>query len=139
MQSAKPYFIVFCSLHKCTINSFTLSYKRQDFVKDLLSIKYMYRFPLPGSFEMLYILRRNRRNIFWNMHCFKIYNNHHHHYHLPIWIKSFDLFRHRRFTIVSWVSTISFSSGFLVEGVFRQSVVINFLKVVNPNLPLFGS
>ena len=26
----------------------------------------------------------------------------HHHHHLPPWIRSFDLFRHRRIAIVSW-------------------------------------
>ena len=30
-----------------------------------------------------------------------IYHHHHHHY-LPPWIRSLDLFRHRRVTIVSW-------------------------------------
>jgi len=29
-------------------------------------------------------------------------NIHHHHHHLPPWIRSFDLFRHRRIAIVSW-------------------------------------
>ena len=28
--------------------------------------------------------------------------HHHHHHHLPPWIRSFDLFRHRRIAIVSW-------------------------------------
>jgi hypothetical protein len=27
---------------------------------------------------------------------------HHHHHHLAPWIRSLDLFRHRRFAIVSW-------------------------------------
>jgi len=36
-------------------------------------------------------------------------------------------------------STISSSSGFVVEGVFRQSVVIHSLKVVDPILFVFGS
>ena len=32
------------------------------------------------------------------------YHHHHHHdhHHLPPWIRSFDLFRHRRIAIVSW-------------------------------------
>jgi len=30
------------------------------------------------------------------------YHHHHHHHHLPPWIRSFDLFRHRRVAIVSW-------------------------------------
>jgi len=29
-------------------------------------------------------------------------DHHHHHHHLPPWIRSFDLFRHRRIAIVSW-------------------------------------
>jgi len=29
-------------------------------------------------------------------------SNHHHHHHLPPWIRSFDLFRHRRVAIFSW-------------------------------------
>ena len=29
-------------------------------------------------------------------------NNHHHHNHLPPWIRSFDLFRHRHIAIISW-------------------------------------
>ena len=33
--------------------------------------------------------------------CGDIY--HHHHHHLPPWIRSFDLFRHRRFAMFSWV------------------------------------
>jgi len=36
-------------------------------------------------------------------------------------------------------STIYSSSGFVVEGVIRQSVVINSLKVVDPILFAFGS
>jgi len=36
-------------------------------------------------------------------------------------------------------STISSSSGFVVEGVIRQSVVIHSLKVVDPILFVFGS
>jgi hypothetical protein len=32
-----------------------------------------------------------------------MYNvDNHHHHHLPPWIRSFDLFRHRRVAIVSW-------------------------------------
>jgi hypothetical protein len=30
------------------------------------------------------------------------HHNHHHHHHLSPWIRSFDLFRHRRIAIVSW-------------------------------------
>ena len=30
------------------------------------------------------------------------HQHHHHHHHLPPWIRSFDLFRHRRIAIVSW-------------------------------------
>ena len=33
----------------------------------------------------------------WDRHHY-----HHHHHHLPPWIRSFDLFRHRRVAIVSW-------------------------------------
>ena len=33
----------------------------------------------------------------WHHH-----HHHHHHHHLPPWIRSFDLFQHRRFAIVSW-------------------------------------
>ena len=29
-------------------------------------------------------------------------HHHHHHHLLPPWIRSFDLFRHRRIAIVSW-------------------------------------
>jgi len=36
-------------------------------------------------------------------------------------------------------STISSSSGFVVEGVFRESVVICSFKVVDPILFVFGS
>jgi len=31
-----------------------------------------------------------------------MYKYHHYHHHLPPWIRSFDLFRHRRVAIVSW-------------------------------------
>jgi len=33
---------------------------------------------------------------------FPHHHHRHHHHHLPPWIKSFDLFRHRRVAIVSW-------------------------------------
>jgi len=36
-------------------------------------------------------------------------------------------------------STVSSSSGFVFEGVFRQSVFIHSLKAVDPNLSVFGS
>jgi len=35
-------------------------------------------------------------------------------------------------------STVSSSSGFVVEGVFRESVVIHSLKVVDPVFFVFG-
>lgn len=67
-------------------------------------------------------------------------NHHHHHHHLPPWIRSFDL------VLTSTcchhflgVSTISSSSGFVIEGVFQESVVIHSLKVVDPILFVFGS
>ena len=30
------------------------------------------------------------------------HHHHHHHHHIPPWIRSFELFRHRRIAIVSW-------------------------------------
>jgi len=36
------------------------------------------------------------------MVLFKRHHHHHHYHHFPPWIRSFDLFRHRRITIVSW-------------------------------------
>jgi hypothetical protein len=50
--------------------------------------------------------------------------HHHHHLHLPPWIRSFDLFRHRR-VLPSFpeASTISSSSRFVVEGMFRGLVL----------------
>jgi len=61
-------------------------------------------------------------------------NNNNNNNNLPPWIRSFDLFRHRRIAIVSWGSTISFSSRFVVEGVFRESGVVHSFKVVDPVL-----
>ena len=66
--------------------------------------------------------------------------DHHHLHHLPPWIRSFDLFRHRRIDIVSWGRpTISSSSRFVVEGVFRQSGVVHSFKMVDPGLFVFES
>ena len=85
--------------------------------------------------------------------------NHHHRHHqlLPPWIKSFDLFRHRRSALVSWgdglglltcsgidalpsfpgASTVSSSSRFVFEGVFRESGVVHSFKVIDPVLLVF--
>jgi hypothetical protein len=35
-------------------------------------------------------------------HIARHHRRHHHHHHLPPWIRSFDLFWHRRVAIVSW-------------------------------------
>ena len=59
--------------------------------------------------------------------------------HLPPWIRSFDLFRHRRIAIVSWGATISSSSRFVVEGMFQESGVVHSFKVVDPVLFVFES
>jgi len=43
------------------------------------------------------------KNIIVNMCiCWLHYHHHHHHHHHHPWIRSFDLFRHRRIVIVSW-------------------------------------
>jgi len=68
--------------------------------------------------------------------CVRAAKHHTHQHHLPPWIRSFDLFRHRRVAIFSWGVTISSSSGFVVEGVFRE---IHSFKVVDPVLFVFGS
>jgi hypothetical protein len=55
-------------------------------------------------------------------------SHHHHHHHLPPWIRSFDLFRHRRVAIVSWGVRDPFFPGFVGEGVFRESGVVHFSR-----------
>ena len=50
--------------------------------------------------------------------------DYHHHHHLPPWTRSFDLFWHRRMSSFPAASALSSSSGFVVEGAFRESVVI---------------
>ena len=37
-----------------------------------------------------------------------------HHYHLPPWIRSFDLFQHRRIAIVSWGVLYSFKNSYTI-------------------------
>ena len=62
------------------------------------------------------------------------------HLHLPPWIRSSDMFRHRRIAIVSCgVFTISSSSRFVVEGVIRESGVVHSFKMVDPVLFVFES
>ena len=48
-----------------------------------------FAFPLHLSSETFLVLRKTDRD------------HHHHHHHHP-WIRSFDVFRHRRIAIVSW-------------------------------------
>ena len=57
-----------------------------------------------------------------------------HHHQLPPWVRSFDLFRQRRVA-----STVSSSSRFVVQGVFRESGVFHSFKMVDPVLFMFGS
>ena len=75
-----------------------------------------------------------------NTHVILIYHHHHHHqhhHHLPPWIRSLDLFD----TLASFpgASTISSSSRFVVEGVFRKSDVVHSFKMINPDSFVFGS
>jgi len=64
-----------------------------------------------------------------------IYNHH----HLPPWIRSFDLFWHRRVAIVYWGFSDPSSPGFVGEGVFRESGVVQSFEVVDPVLFVFES
>ena len=65
--------------------------------------------------------------------------NYHDHHHLPPWIRLFDLFWQRCIAIVSWGVHDFYSSRFVLEGVFRESGVINSFKVVDPVLFVFES
>jgi len=58
------------------------------------------------------------------------------HQRLPPWIRSFDLFRHRRIALGSWGVH---GLRFVVEDVFRQSGVVPSFEVVDPVLFLFES
>ena len=69
----------------------------------------------------------------------EIYHHHHHHHHLPPWIRSFDLFWHPALPSFPGASTISSSSRFVVEGVFRESGVVHSFKEVDPVLFVFES
>jgi len=66
----------------------------------------------------------------------EIYHHHHHHHHLPPWIRSFDLFWHPALPSFPGASTISSSSRFVVEGVFRESGFVHSFKMVDPVLCL---
>jgi len=57
--------------------------------------------------------------------------HHYHHYHLPPWIRSFDLFRHRRIDIVSW--------GVHWNVFTKFAVLINFLLNSNGNMADAGT
>ena len=59
----------------------------------------------------------------------------HHHLHIPPWIRSFDLFKHRRIAIFSW----GVHDLFFLEGVFRESGVVHSFKVVDPVSFVFES
>jgi hypothetical protein len=81
-QAVRLRRIVICGQPAGTI-FFTLSHKRHDF----LSMRCMVWFFLLLLFETFLILSTTERD---------------YHHHLPPWIRSFDLFRHRRVAIVSW-------------------------------------
>jgi len=85
----------------------------------------------------LYLLKKRKRVFL--PHDVTSQSTCHRHHHLPPWIRSFHLFRHRSIAIVSWGVQISSSSTFVVEGVFRQSGVVHPLKVVDPVLFVFES
>jgi len=61
---------------------------------------------------------------------------HHHHHHLPLWIRSFDLLGIDALPSFPRASTISSSSRFVFEGVFRESGVVHSFKIVDPVLCL---
>jgi len=73
------------------------------------------------------------------MLCIKLVNNNNNHHYLSPWMRSFDLFRHRRMPSFRGASTISSSSRFVVEGVFRESGVVHSSKMVDPVLFVFES
>jgi len=63
----------------------------------------------------------------------------HIHHHLPPWIRSFDLFGIDALPSFPGASTISSSSRFVVEGVFRESGGVHSFKMVDPVLFVFES
>ena len=65
-----------------------------------------------------------------------VYNHNH---HLPPWITSFDRSGIDALPSFPGASTVSSSSRFVVEGVFRQSGVVHSFKVVDPVLFVFES
>ena len=68
-----------------------------------------------------------------------IIRHHHHHHHLPPWVRSINFSGIEVLTSLPRASTITSSSRFLVEGVFRESGVVHSFKMVDPVLFVFGS
>jgi len=64
---------------------------------------------------------------------------HHHHHHLPPWIRSFDLFRHRRVAIISWGVRDPIFLGVCRWGRVSGSGVVHSFEVVDPVLFVFES
>jgi len=93
---------------------------------------------LVSKYSLYDILSQSQWQSFQYFEAFNNVKSHHYH-HLPPWIRSFDLFRHRRIAIVSWGVHDFYSSRFVLEGVFRESGVINSFKVVDPVLFVFES
>jgi len=62
-----------------------------------------------------------------------------HHHHLPPWIRSFDLFRHRRVAIVSWSVRDPFFPGVFRWGRISGVWYVHSFEVVDPVLFVFES